>query len=102
MSVKIQEFFKELLVQTGNYTQYFEKFDKVCIFTEKDRPYDQSESMATRYINRFAIDEDDQFEIHVYHKDTAYIRDDVICETMEALINKAKKGSFEINLLYVA
>lgn len=39
------------------------KIDKVLIIEENPPPWSQYESMGTRYINRFAIDEDDQFEI---------------------------------------
>jgi len=36
---------------------------KVFIYNANSALYDQSESMAVRYMNRFAIEEDDQFEI---------------------------------------
>ena len=39
------------------------KIDKVLFIEENPPPWSQYESMGTRYINRFAIDEDDQFEI---------------------------------------
>ena len=43
-----------------------ENFIIVIIFSEKFGPHHgQSESMANLYMNRFAIEEDDQFEIHV-------------------------------------
>ena len=58
--------------------------------------------MATRYMNRFAIEEDDQFEIHIcQYKDTTFIREDKICKTIEQLIKKAEKGSYDINLRYM-
>ena len=80
----------------------FWKLDKVCLFHKKRSPFDQYESIATRYINRFAIEEDDQFEIHVYHfKDEYWIKKKGICETIEQLIDKAKKGSFVMNLRYL-
>ena len=73
------------------------------MFNKKLRPWDQSESMATRYMNRFAIEEDDQFEIDVNHyKDKTLIDESEICEIIEKLIYKAKKGSFDINSRYVA
>ena len=36
------------------------------IINKKFSPYDQSESMAVRYMNRFAVEEDDQFEIAAF------------------------------------
>ena len=43
-----------------------ENFIIVIIFSGKFGPHQgQSESMAKLYMNRFAIEEDDQFEIHV-------------------------------------
>ena len=87
---------------TWNWTNYFWKFDEVCIFRKKRRPFDQYESIATRYINRFAIEEDDQFEIHVFHyKNEMRMDEEEIIESMEEFINKAKKGSYDINLRYV-
>ena len=45
---------------------------KVFILTG-DYKWEQNESMAMKYMNRFAIREDDQFEIHVKdYKDQSY------------------------------
>ena len=53
-------------------------------------------------MNRFAIEEDDQFEIHVYHyKNKITINEEEICETMKNLIYKVKKGSYDMSLRYV-
>ena len=62
-------------------------------------PFNQYESIATRYINRFAIDGDDQFEIHVFHdEDTYFTERNQICEAIEEFIIKAKQGSYDIDL----
>ena len=51
------------------------KIYKVFILT-KDGPAFQDYSMALKYMNRFAIEEDDQFEIHVIdYTNERYLRD---------------------------
>ena len=50
--------------------------------------------MATKYMNRFAIEEDDQFEIHVKdYKDS--IRGKEMYNAAEEVILKAYQGSGE-------
>ena len=46
-------------------------------------------------MNRFAIEEDDQFEIHVkdYHPDRFYIPGEKIYNIAEKVMLKAQKGS---------
>ena len=49
-------------------------------------------------MNRFVIEEDNQFEIHVHHyKNKTLIDEKEIIDAMKALKNKAKKGSYDIN-----
>ena len=62
----------------------------------KDRSYDQNNSMARKYMNRFAIEEDDQFEIHV--KDSVsnkiFIKTrDEIYNAVEEVMLEAQQGS---------
>ena len=58
-------------------------------------PHRQDESMAKKYMNRFAIEEDDQFEIHVkdykdkYHYD---IGKEEMYNAAEEVMLKAKQG----------
>ena len=41
---------------------------------EDYRPYETSREMAIKYLNRFSIEEDDQFEIHIKdYPDKKYI-----------------------------
>ena len=55
--------------------------------------------MATMYMNRFAIEEDDQFEIHVKHSThqndiNLYIKfDEKIVSVPEEVMIRAKRGS---------
>ena len=59
------------------------------------RPAEQSESIAVRYMNRFAIEEDDQFEIAAIQTlDSEYDENDVIeklDKAMQAVENLAKQ-----------
>ena len=75
---------------------------KVFILTKDDR-YFQEYSMTIKYMNRFAIEEDDQFEIHVkdysnekYPTDLGeYIRRrrDEIYNAAKEVMLKLQKGS---------
>ena len=47
--------------------------------------------MARKYINRFAIEEDDQFEIHV--KDQFFTIEEEIYNAAEGVMLKAQQGS---------
>ena len=51
--------------------------------------------MARKYMNRFAIEEDDQFEIHVkdYTKYSGDIGQEEIYNAAEEVILKAQQGS---------
>ena len=53
--------------------------------------------MARKYMNRFAIEEDDQFEIHVKdYRDTKYYLDigqEEIYNAAEEVMRKALKGT---------
>ena len=53
--------------------------------------YNQEKSMARKYMNRFAIDEDDQFEIHVkdYKCDNKYMYN---AAAAEEVMRKAQQG----------
>ena len=59
----------------------------------KYEPDDQTESVATKYMNRFAIKEDDQFEIHVkrcpYHY---FIGEECTYNAAEEVMLRAQKG----------
>ena len=49
--------------------------------------------MARKYLNRFAIEEDDQFEIHVKdYTDKVLIRLEDISNAAEEMILKAQQG----------
>ena len=55
--------------------------------------YDQYNSMARKYMNRFAIEEDDQFEIHVKdYKDINWIEQEDFYNAAEEVMLKAKQG----------
>ena len=71
---------------------------KVFILTKDDR-YFQEYSMTIKYMNRFAIEEDDQFEIHVkeykeYKKTNKKYKktEDAIFNAAEEVILKAQQG----------
>ena len=50
--------------------------------------------MARKYMNRFTIEEDDQFEIHVKdYKDKGYIFAEEIYDAAEKMMLKAQQGS---------
>ena len=58
-------------------------------------PFDQHKSMAKIYMNRFAIEEDDQFEIHVKDYKDKYDMDnekDMYNAAKEVML-KAQQGS---------
>ena len=59
---------------------------KVIISQKERMAYRQDRSMARTYMNRFAINEDDQFEIHV--KDCKDLN-----KAAEEVILKARQGS---------
>ena len=73
------------------------------IFARENVSYYQNDSMARKYMNRFAIEEDDQFEIHVkdysnekYPTDLGeYIRRrrDEIYNAAKEVMLKLQKGS---------
>ena len=76
----------------------FDVIKTLTVFILKTN-YDQSRqdtSMARKYMNRFAIEEDDQFEIHVKdHTDKRYneIGQEEIYNAAEEVILKAQQGS---------
>ena len=50
--------------------------------------------MARKYMNRFAIEEDDQFEIHVTdYPDKDRIREEEMYNAAEEVMLKAQQGS---------
>ena len=58
----------------------------------------QDKSIALIYINRFAIDESDQFEINaVYFVGGVYITRDKISRVVEKLTTKKNQGSDKCN-----
>ena len=55
--------------------------------------YDQANSMAKKYMNRFAIEEDDQFGIHVKDYNIEYfITEKKIYNAAKEVILKAQQG----------
>ena len=51
--------------------------------------------MARKYMNRFAIEEDDQFEIHVKDNNDPYYysrREETLCNVAEKVMLKAQQG----------
>ena len=49
--------------------------------------------MARKYMNRFAIEEDDQFEIHVKdYKDRDFLYENDIYNAAEEVMRKAQQG----------
>ena len=65
------------------------KIKKVFIIVQKNaywpRLYDQCESIAMRYMNRFAIEEDDQFEIASVQNVKYFFRDDQLYKLDKAM-----------------
>ena len=54
----------------------------------------QDESMARIFMNRFAIEEDDQFEIHVKdYRDQRWLEEGKIYNAAEDVMLKAQQGS---------
>ena len=54
---------------------------------------DQDNSMARKYMNRFAIEEDDQFEIHVKdYTDKGWIAEKEMYNAVEEVMLKAQQG----------
>ena len=49
--------------------------------------------MTRKYMNRFAIEEDDQFEIHVKdYTDKYYMKEEDFYKAAEEVIRKAQQG----------
>ena len=75
------------------------KLYKVFIFNRNAYPRDQ-EKMSKLYMNRFAIEEDEQFEIHVKnvnsHYRTKYHKG--IYHTVKEVMLKAQQGSGDCHL----
>ena len=76
------------------------KTKKVFILIKDYFSDHQDNSMARKYMNRFAIEEDDQFEIHVkeykeYKKTNKKYKktEDAIFNAAEEVILKAQQGS---------
>ena len=64
----------------------------VIILTESDS-YEQDEEMARKYMNRFVIEEDDQFEIHVKdYKNKNWIKQEEMYNAAEEVMLKAQQG----------
>ena len=60
----------------------------------KESPSGQDTSMARKYMNRFAIEEGDQFEIHVKDcTDTDYLDEEEMYNVAEEVMLKAQQGS---------
>jgi len=66
---------------------------QVIIFNEDGRS-DQDQSIARKYMNRFTIEEDDQFEIHVkdYTNKWRLTNEDMYNAIKEVML-KARQGS---------
>ena len=90
--VKIQEKFRiEILHFFCIHLQVSITY-KVFILTG-DYKWEQNESMAMKYMNRFAIREDDQFEIHVKdYKDEIPICGEDYYNAAKEVMLKAQQG----------
>ena len=77
------------------FTGSFRKRSKVFIFNTNKSPIIQHESMLKMYMNRFAIEEDDQFEIHVKRcaYQYLYIDEKVMYNAAKEVMLKAQQGS---------
>ena len=54
--------------------------------------YNQEKSMARKYMNRFAIEEDDQFEIHVKDYKNEYLIGKEMYNAAKEVMLKAQQG----------
>ena len=67
---------------------------QVFILTGEDTLHIQDKSMTRIYLNRFAIEEDDQFEIHVKdYKDKYSLKKEDIYNAAKEVMLKAQQGS---------
>ena len=63
------------------------------MLTKNRFAFDQMKSIAKKYLNRFALEEDDQFEIHVKDfKDKQYLTELDFYKAAEEVILKAQQG----------
>ena len=62
--------------------------------TELWDPHEQYESVATLFVNRIAMEEDDQFEIHVkYCTDSHFTTEEEIYNAAKEVMLQAQQGS---------
>ena len=67
---------------------------QVFILTKDVETYTKNNSLARIYMNRFAIEEDDHFEIHVKdYTNKDWIREEEAYNATEEVIVKAQQGS---------
>ena len=65
----------------------------VIILTEELDTFYQGQSMARKYMNRFVIEEDDQFEIHVKdYTNKWWIGEKAVYNAAKELMLKAQQG----------
>ena len=92
-----------LCILNAVFISRFSRNYKVFILNEYhtewvDNPFKDEKSMAKIYLNRFAIEEEHQFEIHVkYENDELFDRDEDIKNVAEELLLKAQQGSSEFD-----
>lgn len=72
----------------------YRKFSKVFVLNKIERLDHQHESLTKIYMNRFAIQEDDQFEIHFkyYIGRRCFLGKDEICNVAAEVMLKARQG----------
>ena len=73
---------------------------KVFIINRKVVKNDQNESIATKYINVFAINEQYQFEIQIHNSTQYYNRDFV--ESSEMFIKKPEGKKFTLKVIRIS
>ena len=77
----------------------FSKLYEVCIFKKVFDPEEQDESTTKIYMNKFAIDEEGQFEIHVKHCNDKYlIGEEDSYNAAEEVMFRLQQGSGDFHI----
>ena len=88
---------------TFNIHDNISKNQKVFFIEKKFDPQDQNESIATKYINHFAIDENDQFEIAAFQNlkkgRDVYFDEDKALQAVKNLSRKQMEGLYYFHLI---
>ena len=85
------------------FQKIIQKIKKVFLITkDSHESFYQDKSMAARYMNYFAIDEDDQFEIVAFQtKEKDKLSLDKAMQAVENLTNQQNKGSDFFRKLFI-